>query len=251
MDFPERIKNLRLANGLSQKEMAQKLFVSQQAVSRWETGASYPDVPTLKLIATTFNIKIDELLGDDYAEAKQEKKVRHSPLFHVLLWAGAILCSLTIVLLILYFVSGSHFDNVISIVLLSEIGLLFLAFIPALFHLYRQGTRKTILISLIIFAFFAAFSWGCFFTALRSDDAQNPTIWTAMGYALFLSATAVFLLLLYLRSQQQGNQPSSPSTSFERIQKKHPNRLDYWGCLEFGFCHYCFGLYARHSLGER
>lgn len=54
MSFPEQIKNIRMANGLSQKEMAEKLFVSQQAVSRWETGASYPDVPTLKLIALTF-----------------------------------------------------------------------------------------------------------------------------------------------------------------------------------------------------
>jgi len=61
---PKKIlKELRKKHGLSQDEMAEKLFVTRQAVSRWETGQTEPNTETLKLISTTFGVSINALLG--------------------------------------------------------------------------------------------------------------------------------------------------------------------------------------------
>jgi len=55
--------SLREQHNLTQEEMAQRLFVTRQAVSRWETGETTPNTETLKLISATFNVSINTLLG--------------------------------------------------------------------------------------------------------------------------------------------------------------------------------------------
>lgn len=59
----EFLLELRRRHKLSQSEMAEKLFVTRQAVSRWECGETIPNIDTLKLIAENFSVSIDELLG--------------------------------------------------------------------------------------------------------------------------------------------------------------------------------------------
>ncbi len=54
---------LRTQHGLSQDELAEKVYVTRQAVSRWETGETTPNTDTLKLLATLFEVSIDTLLG--------------------------------------------------------------------------------------------------------------------------------------------------------------------------------------------
>lgn len=54
---------LRKRNGLTQNEMAEKLLVTRQAVSRWETGETVPNTDTLKIISKTFGVSINTLLG--------------------------------------------------------------------------------------------------------------------------------------------------------------------------------------------
>ncbi|MDR0886674.1 MAG: helix-turn-helix domain-containing protein [Clostridiales Family XIII bacterium] len=63
MDLQEVIVEIREKNGLSQEEMANKLFVTRQAVSRWEHGETYPTIETLKAISKTFEVDIATLLG--------------------------------------------------------------------------------------------------------------------------------------------------------------------------------------------
>ena len=63
MNTSEVLKNIREKNGLTQDEMAEKLFVTRQAVSRWENGETVPNTETLKLISTTFDVSINTLLG--------------------------------------------------------------------------------------------------------------------------------------------------------------------------------------------
>lgn len=63
METKEVILDLRKKLKLSQDEFAARLFVTRQAVSRWETGETIPNIDTLKLIAKTFDISVDELLG--------------------------------------------------------------------------------------------------------------------------------------------------------------------------------------------
>ena len=57
------IFQLRTKNGMSQEELAEKVFVTRQAVSRWETGESIPNTETLKLLSKLFDVSINTLLG--------------------------------------------------------------------------------------------------------------------------------------------------------------------------------------------
>lgn len=63
--FSKKLKDLRKQAQMSQEKMAEKLQVSRQAVTKWETGAGVPDIENVKAIASLFGISIDELLGND------------------------------------------------------------------------------------------------------------------------------------------------------------------------------------------
>ncbi len=63
MSTKEVIHDLRTKNGLSQDELAEKVFVTRQAVSRWETGETVPNTETLKLLSNLFGVSINTLLG--------------------------------------------------------------------------------------------------------------------------------------------------------------------------------------------
>ena len=63
MDTKDVIFQLRTQKGLSQDELAEKLFVTRQAVSRWETGETTPNTETLKLLSAFFDVSITTLLG--------------------------------------------------------------------------------------------------------------------------------------------------------------------------------------------
>lgn len=62
MTLGEKIKELRKKANISQEELAEKVGVTRQAVTKWESDAGLPDLENLKSIATLFNISIDELL---------------------------------------------------------------------------------------------------------------------------------------------------------------------------------------------
>ena len=63
METKDLIRELRIKNGLSQDELAEKVFVTRQAVSRWETGETVPGRETLKLLSDLFGVSINTLLG--------------------------------------------------------------------------------------------------------------------------------------------------------------------------------------------
>ena len=63
METKDVIFELRTKKGLSQDELAEKVFVTRQAVSRWETGETVPNTETLKLLSGLFDVSINTLLG--------------------------------------------------------------------------------------------------------------------------------------------------------------------------------------------
>lgn len=63
METKDIIAELRTKNGMSQAELAEKVFVTRQAVSRWETGETQPNTETLKLLSKLFDVSINTLLG--------------------------------------------------------------------------------------------------------------------------------------------------------------------------------------------
>ena len=66
-NLSKNLYELRRRNGLSQEEMAEKLFVSRQAISKWERGEAYPDTENLIVISNIFGITLDELVHGDLA----------------------------------------------------------------------------------------------------------------------------------------------------------------------------------------
>ena len=63
METKTVIYELRTKHGLSQDELAEKVFVTRQAVSRWENGETVPNTETLKLLSNVFDVSINTLLG--------------------------------------------------------------------------------------------------------------------------------------------------------------------------------------------
>lgn len=63
METKNIILELRTKNEMSQEELAEKVFVTRQAVSRWETGETVPNVETLKILSQLFDVSINTLLG--------------------------------------------------------------------------------------------------------------------------------------------------------------------------------------------
>lgn len=63
METKDIIFQLRTKSGLTQNELAEKIFVTRQAVSRWETGETMPNTETLKMLSKLFDVSINTLLG--------------------------------------------------------------------------------------------------------------------------------------------------------------------------------------------
>lgn len=65
MEFNEKLQELRKQKGLTQEELAQALYISRTAISKWESGRGYPNIDSLKAITKFFGVTIDQLLSDD------------------------------------------------------------------------------------------------------------------------------------------------------------------------------------------
>ena len=78
MEFNEKIQQLRKQRGWTQEELAEMLYVSRTAISKWESGRGYPSIESLKAISKLFSVSVDELLSGNelisLAEAEQKEK---------------------------------------------------------------------------------------------------------------------------------------------------------------------------------
>ena len=75
MEFNEKLQELRKSRGLTQEDLAQALFVSRTAISKWESGRGYPSIDSLKSISRFFSVSIDELIcQEEIISAAEEDK---------------------------------------------------------------------------------------------------------------------------------------------------------------------------------
>ncbi len=72
MELNKQIKKYRRMMNLSQEELAERVYVTRQTISNWETGKSYPDIHSLLLLSTLFNISLDQLIKGDLEIMKEE-----------------------------------------------------------------------------------------------------------------------------------------------------------------------------------
>ena len=81
MEFGEKLQALRKRRGLTQEELAEILYVSRTAVSKWESGRGYPNIDSLKEIARYFSVTVDELLSGEkllsIAEEENRANIRN------------------------------------------------------------------------------------------------------------------------------------------------------------------------------
>ena len=103
MEFHEKLQELRKSRGLTQEELAEALFVSRTAISKWESGRGYPSIDSLKEISRYFSVSIDELLSGNQLVliAEKENKSNLGGLCD-LLFGFADLLSLMLIFLPLY-----------------------------------------------------------------------------------------------------------------------------------------------------
>ena len=76
MDFSEKLKQLRQNKKWTQDELAEKLFISRTAISKWESGRGFPSIESLKALSKVFDVSIDELLSNSelISIAENDKK---------------------------------------------------------------------------------------------------------------------------------------------------------------------------------
>lgn len=122
MEFNEKLQELRKRRGLTQEELAESLYVSRTAVSKWESGRGYPNIDSLKVISKFFSVTIDELLSGEevltIAEEDNKQKEKH---VRDLVF-GLLDCSMAMFFFLPFF--GQRADGVIqkvSLLALTEI----------------------------------------------------------------------------------------------------------------------------------
>lgn len=72
MSFPEKLQKLRKDQGLSQEKLAEIIGVSRQAISKWESGQTYPEMDKLIVLSNMFEVSIDDLVKDKGMSSKIE-----------------------------------------------------------------------------------------------------------------------------------------------------------------------------------
>lgn len=175
MQFNEKLRSARITSGLTQEQLAEKVFVSRVTVSKWETGRGYPNLGSLKQLSSLFGISLDELLCSDELVAIAETEVKTGAQKDRALVFGIMDCLVSLLLFIPMF--GIAQDD--RIVLVS---------LPA-YSNPSDWILKTMVTLLFVF--------GCVELALQHVRARAWQRWSPY-FSFFLS---FFLTLLFIASR--------------------------------------------------
>ncbi len=78
MDFGQKLKEIRKNEGLSQEQLAEKIGVSRQAITKWETGKGMPDIENMMILAEIFKTTLDDLVSQSIQQSAKKPPVYHS-----------------------------------------------------------------------------------------------------------------------------------------------------------------------------
>lgn len=122
MEFYEKLQGLRKQKGLTQEELAEALYVSRTAISKWESGRGYPNIDSLKAISKFFSVTIDELLsGEEVLTIAEEGQKQKEAQLRDLVF-GLLDLSAAIVFFVPFFgQKADGYVQAVSLLLLTEI----------------------------------------------------------------------------------------------------------------------------------
>ena len=124
MEFNEKLQKLRTNENLTQEELAEKLYVSRAAISKWESGRGYPSIDSLKAIAKYFHITIDELIGSEEIVDLAEQDMKSSNKKYTALICGILDCLTLLLFFLPVFGNGGKTDvESVSLLAMTGVGL--------------------------------------------------------------------------------------------------------------------------------
>ena len=188
MEFNEKIQELRKQMGLTQEELAEQLYVSRTAISKWESGRGYPNIESLKAIAKFFSVTVDELLSTDevltIAEKDNKQKEKR---FRDLIYGLLDLC-IAMLLFLPFF--GQKTDGIIS-----EVSLLSLTGVAP----YLKAAYFTAVMGLIAVGILTLALQNCHQGFWMGSKNKISLILNGVGTLLFIISlqpyAAVFLFI--------------------------------------------------------
>lgn len=119
MEFHEKLQQLRKQKNLTQEQLAQQLYVSRTAVSKWESGRGYPNLESLKAISRIFSVSIDELLSNDELLGLAETENR-SNIERLIAWVFGVLDVITAVFFFLPLIGQQEGEKIRAVTLMEQ-----------------------------------------------------------------------------------------------------------------------------------
>ena len=144
MTFGEKLKKLRTDNELTQDELAEKIFVTRTAISKWETDKGYPSVDSLKQLSKLFHISIDELISDADVENKRLLDEAQSRKYY---WCAIACLAVATISAVIYYFTQIPYINGLSIAGVVAYMVFGILSKP---NYKRMAERRTLLIPFII-----------------------------------------------------------------------------------------------------
>ena len=176
MEFSKKLQELRKQKGLTQEELAQKLYVSRTAISKWESGRGYPSIDSLKEIAKFFCVTVDQLLsGEEVLTIAQEDQKQKQTSFRDLVFA---LLDLSVCVFFFLPIFGEKIEGAVR-----EVSLLELQNSAP----YLKGAYLSIVIGTILFGLLTLVLQNCHGTFWQ----RNKSL-----LSILLSGAATFLMIL-------------------------------------------------------
>ena len=191
MEFHEKLQTLRKQKGWTQEELADVIFVSRTAISKWESGRGYPSIDSLKALATCFGVTIDELLSGNelltIAEADTRQKEQH---FRDLVF-GLLDCSIAMFFFLPFF--GQKTGEAIL-----EVSLLSLTAVS----LWLRTAYFAVVIGAVVWGILTLALQNCRLLFWERNKSRISLAWNATGALLFIVSlqpyAAVFLFLFLM-----------------------------------------------------
>ena len=191
MEFNEKLQELRKRRGLTQEDLAEALYVSRTAISKWESGRGYPSIDSLKAIAGYFSVTIDDLLsGDEILVIAEEDHKQKEMQIRDLVF-GLLDCSCAMFFFLPFF--GQRVDGIIH-----EVSLLSLTGIAS----YMRTAYFAVIVIMIAGGLLTFALQNCHWTFWIRNKSKVSMILNAVGALLFIlslqpyAATLLFVFFV-------------------------------------------------------